>query len=167
MMPLAHIGHSSSNRLRIKVDCRKGDPAYFERATRELMDHFHFASIQFNDLTGSILIMDETVSASEVAAYALDRQLFSMDASARKNEAIINQLVAPLESFHQKVQRTTDGALDLPGLIFILALFFGIYEIAKGNFRSPPWHTAFWYAFGIYSKSYFDRNMAGNQEKTA
>jgi hypothetical protein len=47
--------------------------------------------------------------------------------------------------------------VDLPGMVFLSALLIGLYELARGNFRPPPWYTAFWYAFGVYSKSLMDR----------
>jgi hypothetical protein len=25
----------------------------------------------------------------------------------------------------------------------------GVYQILRGQFRTPPWYTAFWYAFGL------------------
>jgi hypothetical protein len=32
-----------------------------------------------------------------------------------------------------------------------------VVEIMRGNFRMPPWYTAFWYAFGLFTKSMLDR----------
>ncbi len=166
MLPEARIGHSSANRLRIKIDHHRGDMTYFERVTRELMNHFQYQTIQSNAVTGSILMVSDSISASEVDAFAREQQLFSIDFAVRKPKPVVNILAAPVENFHQKVQQTTGGALDLPGLIFITALFFGVYEIAKGNFRSPPWYTAFWYAFGMYSKSFFESKIADKPDST-
>jgi hypothetical protein len=46
--------------------------------------------------------------------------------------------------------------LDLPGMIFLSLLAVGLWELAIGNFKRPPWYTAFWYAFGLFSKAIFD-----------
>jgi len=40
----------------------------------------------------------------------------------------------------------------------ILSLLgLGLYQILRGNFRAPPWYTAFWYALGIFTKSLSDK----------
>jgi hypothetical protein len=51
----------------------------------------------------------------------------------------------------------TGGWLDLPGMAFLLLLGIGIYQIRRGNIGLPPWYTAFWYAFGVYTKSLVEK----------
>jgi hypothetical protein len=42
----------------------------------------------------------------------------------------------------------------------------GIYQIVRGNFGAPPWYTAFWYAFGVFTKSLIDKGGRGNDAAT-
>jgi hypothetical protein len=46
----------------------------------------------------------------------------------------------------------TGGELDIPSVFFAALLISGIYQIARGNMAAPAWYTAFWYAFGIFSR---------------
>ena len=43
---------------------------------------------------------------------------------------------------------------------FGVLLALGIYQISRGNFMAPAWYTAFWYAFGVLTKTLIDRDRA-------
>jgi hypothetical protein len=60
-----------------------------------------------------------------------------------------------LRANHQ-VKALSGGELDLSGIIFIALLGFGLWELAIGNFKRPPWYTAFWSAFRLFSKTIID-----------
>jgi len=63
-------------------------------------------------------------------------------------------------SLNQKIQQVTSGRLNLTNGIFLALVIFGVSELIRGNWKTPPWYTAFWYAFGVYSKTLFDQSVS-------
>jgi hypothetical protein len=49
---------------------------------------------------------------------------------------------------------------DLTSALFAALVIFGISELIRGHWKTPPWYTAFWYAFGGYSKVLLDQAAA-------
>lgn len=66
-------------------------------------------------------------------------------------------IAEPLGKLSDFLSTYTVGRLDMPTIAFLGLLIVGFHQIASGKFRSPPWYTAFWYAFGVFSKSIADR----------
>jgi hypothetical protein len=54
--------------------------------------------------------------------------------------------------------------LNLPGLIFLTLMGVGVFQLATGRRVIPPWYTAFWYAFGVFSRLLVKNN---NKEKVS
>jgi hypothetical protein len=72
------------------------------------------------------------------------------------NESLLQKVTTPLSGINADLKKISGGEVDLPIAIFIILLAFGVIEIFRGNFKMPPWYTAFWYAFGVFSKAIFD-----------
>lgn len=162
--PLARIGHQSPGRLRLKIDDQRGDIDYFKTLEAALADKFPSHAVSANPQTGSLLIVGEEIDINIVAKHGTAKSFFTLDQSSESNVPLAESVVDPILSVNKKLRQVSGGSLDMPGLIFISALLFGAYEILRGNFRSPPWYTAFWYAFGIYSKLYFDKKSAEQED---
>jgi len=155
-LPVAYISHQSQGRVRFRIDSQRGKVEYFTELETAFEKEFPLYSISTTLLTGSLLITGDGVNAEAVIRWGTDQLLFTMKRSNSNRKPISLSIGNPIVSAKKKIRQFSGGAIDVPGVIFISALMFGVYELIIGNFRRPPWYTAFWYAFGMYSKSYFD-----------
>jgi hypothetical protein len=152
--------------MRLKIPAKKGDSEYF-RKLKKLLDGFRaFQRLEVKSLTGSILLVDEDLDIAGIAAFAAKEQLFRLEdavVSVKPPEQLSKRITEPLGQFSAWIRQFTRGDLDLADVLFILLVVSGLVEILRGNFKRPPWYTAFWYAFGILTKSVIDRTAADNQ----
>lgn len=157
MLPEAHVSHQSAKRLRIKIPSHKGDWDYFQSLGKKLVKYQDFDVLQLNPVTGSVLLLDERLDVAGIEAYASENGLFDLRRAATRAVPLSRRIAEPLSDTSSFLSRTTGGFLDLPGAAFLLLLGVGLYEIVRGNFRTPPWYTAFWYAFGVFTKCIVDK----------
>lgn len=157
MLPEAKVSHHSSKRLRIRIPSRKGDWNYFKSVGDKLVEYQDFDVLQLNPVTGSVLFIDEQLDVDGLETYAEEQGLFDLRRKALGTVPLSRRIAEPLSDTNSFLSRTTGGFLDLPGAAFLLLLGVGLYEIVRGNFRTPPWYTAFWYAFGVFTKSIVDK----------
>jgi hypothetical protein len=157
MVPKAIIAHHTSSRLRIRVCARRADRGYFKR----LKDHFSKAFpslfVTVNSATASLLMTGEPIGLQEIADSASKEKLFTLDASKPQDSPMALSITEPLHTTSHQIRQVSGGRLDLPGAVFLALMVSGIIEIIRGNWRTPPWYTAFWYAFGLYSKSLIEQ----------
>lgn len=156
MVPVATIKHRLEGRLRLQILSRKGDTAYFAMAASRLKAVLPYRIIATSALTGSLLIEDEACDLDAVRNAADAQGLFSIRAAALPTQSLAQRIVLPISGANRRLNELSGGVLDLPGMIFLSLLAFGLWELAIGNFKRPPWYTAFWYAFGLFSKAIFD-----------
>jgi hypothetical protein len=158
MLPQAFIIHQvARQRVRVKIPSRKGDSPYFAGLTDSLEKFQGGIRSVVNPLTGSVLVTGDPLDLSELAEFAESEKLFSLRSEAVPSVPLAQKVLAPIAGADGLVREITRGSLSLPEALFLSLLAFGLFEIARGNFRSPPWYTAFWYAFGILTKSMIDR----------
>jgi hypothetical protein len=158
MIPEAKICHLTNNRIRFKIATRKEDHQYFSSVHEKLLKA-GFAKSAANPLTGSVMIEKKGIKVEEIAAFGKKNKLFAMTVSEKKEsgrESLLKKVIAPISGINTDLKKFSDGDVDLPAVIFIILLAFGVIEILRGNFKMPPWYTAFWYAFGVFSKAIFD-----------
>ncbi|MDX9786520.1 MAG: hypothetical protein RBT11_07080 [Desulfobacterales bacterium] len=156
MLPEATIKHSLRRRLRLQVMSKRGDSAYFEKVENWLKEALSSSTITVSALTGCLVIENDSVNIEAVRSIASQRQLFLITPGTPAPKKLAERIAAPIRKVNCGINVLSDGALDLPGALFLLLLIFGVWELAIGNFRRPPWYTAFWYAFGLFSKSLYD-----------
>jgi len=157
----AYIQHRiGDRRVRLKFPDRRGDQAYFAQLRRGLEDFADFDRLEANALTGGLLIEGRGIDLDKLSSYARKNDLFDLHDEKPPGEPFADRMARPIQLASQKISDASDGELDLPSALFVLLLAFGLIEIARGNFRTPPWYTAFWYAFGVYSKVILDRASA-------
>ena len=150
MASSAHICHCTPYRLRIKVPSRRNQVEYFSNLKDQFSQYDAFEEIQVNAKTAGILLVGDRIDLNGIEEYAKANDLFTLESHANSVPAS-HRLVQPFESFDRSLQAITKGNLDLISLVFYGLLGSGIYQIAKGNISAPPWHTAFWYAFGLFT----------------
>ena len=153
----AYEVYRSAGRLRLRIPSKKRDPAYF----RKLVDHFtDFSGIEeflVNPLTGTVLFI-HSMEVDEIAGHAREHGLFSLasHSGVKQHDTIFEAASKTMATWNYQLKRSTGGSVDLPSLLFLGLVVSGFYQISKGNFKAPPWYTAFWYALGIFSKAAFD-----------
>jgi hypothetical protein len=109
--------------------------------------------VSANPVTGSLLVEGEAIDVGRVRRLGAERQLFDLEESAAAPLPLSCKIVAPLGDLDNALRGATGGEVDMAGAVFVALLASGIYEISRGNFALPAWYTAFWYAFGVFSKS--------------
>jgi hypothetical protein len=154
-IPEAHVSHRTSNRLRIKIPSQRGDDSYFASLQESLADYAD--GIETNAVTASVLFRGEGIDQTSIAEQAESDGLFKVQSGALNPPSLPLAVASPIEEFSSQVGRFTRGWVDLPGLAFLLLLGVGLHQIRRGNIGLPPWYTAFWYAFGVYSKSLVEK----------
>jgi hypothetical protein len=143
--------------MRFRIASRRGDLSFFVRLEKKLTAAFPAWTVQANALTGSMLAMGETLTIETIKDFGHKEKLFDIEADMPTSRPMALSVAAPLQSANRRIQEVTSGRVDLPGAVCVALLVFGIIEIIRGNWRTPPWYTALWYAFGIYSKSMIDQ----------
>jgi hypothetical protein len=192
MVPQATVAHRSAKRLRLRIASRRRDASFFDSLHEKMTPAFPSLSVQVNAVTASVLLVGDAVVFDEVAAFGRSKKLFEVAAVEKAERAMALSVTAPLHSANRQIRQVTGwicpgrcfwrcwcsarsscfaatGArrrgiprVDLPGAVFLALLVFGAVELLRGNWRTPPWYTAFWYAFGLYSKSLID-HAGGDQ----
>jgi hypothetical protein len=160
-LPRASICHQTAERLRIRIASRKGDEGYFAKAVKGLSGLRKFQNLTANPFTGSLLFIGENIDAAEIAEYARERELFHMITAGSPNLPLMLSLVQPVTSIDRSLRKITGGKIDLTSGIFFALLGAGIYQLARGRFSTPPWYTAFWYAFGLFSMYVIEKAAKG------
>jgi hypothetical protein len=151
MMPEARAVHTTIRRLRVKIPSKKGDGPYFSQIEDRLADCPGIDSVEVNPLTGSTLILHHT-NAATIADYATRNDLFRFRPWKGPRKTLFETVEDILEDVNRRLKRVTGGEFDIPSLFFAVLLISGGYQIARGNLGAPAWYTAFWYAFGIFSR---------------
>lgn len=156
MLPQSYITHRTRKRVRIKIPRKRGDAIYFQ-TLKDKLERFHLVeTVQANSLTGSLLIITHHAEIDDIISFAESEKLFTSTRRHAKSLSLSRQLVDPLTTFSDSMKRFSDGYVDLPGLIFLLLIGGGIYQVLKGNLVIPPWYTFFWYGFGVFTKTVMD-----------
>jgi hypothetical protein len=157
MIPEATIVHRLPDRLRLKIGSQRGNADYFQDVENRLGEALACRRIAGSACTGSLVIEDEQLDFERVCKTAGDLQLFSVDRKGLRPIPLAKRITDPIRGANRQLYLFSGGVLDLPGIIFLLLIAFGLYELARGNFRRPPWYTFFWYAFGLFSKILLDQ----------
>jgi hypothetical protein len=146
--------HQTPGRIRIRVASRKGDAVFLQSAA-EAIGRIEGMTAVASAATGSLLITGESVSLDGVRNACGD--LVDLPANRPRPMSPAAQVTLPMRRMDAGLRRFTGGDVDLVSIVFIVLLFTGAYQIFRGNLRLPPWYTAFWYAFGLFTKSLLDR----------
>jgi hypothetical protein len=134
----------------------RGNKAFFSRVEEKLSSFPGTSRIELNPATGSLLFLGRAVDLKTISRVAQKEGLFTLRVPEQRPVSLPQRIAAPLGGLSSKVRHLTGGHLDLPGLAFLSLLGVGLLQILRGDLRSPPWYTAFWYAFGVFSKSLAD-----------
>ena len=160
VLPLAQIVHSTNHRLRLRIKGRRGDDPYFSDLEAKLGVAFASFKVLASPVTGSIAVSGDRVEERAVCDFGRREALFRVAPAKSEPQTLPLSIIGLLRTANRNMRAATSGRLDLPSSLFVALLLFGIVELIRGNWKTPPWYTAFWYAFGLYSKSLFDQVIA-------
>jgi hypothetical protein len=160
VLPEARLCHASPGRLRIRIRQKRGDGAFFQRVKEALAAHFGSAAVAVNPVTASLLVEGASVSPAEVAAFAREAGLCALDLTPGPRREGVQNIISPLRTADARLRQISNGTLDVPSGVFVALVVYGVVEILRGNFQAPPWYTAFWYAFGVFTKTLVDGTKA-------
>ncbi len=163
MLPEAITRSHLPGRIRLQIRSQKGRPAYFQNVEKCLATSLPGQQVTASALTGSVLIQGPPLDANALTAAADRHRLFSLRLEDEPVLPLAKRVTHPIRSANRHIRNISDGVLDLSGVIFLGLLAFGMWELAIGNFRRPPWYTALWYAFGLFSKTIMDELRADRQ----
>ncbi len=152
MLPVAHISHRTTGRLRVKIPSSKGDHSFLVSLKERFSSLRGLKTVEINPLTGSILIVHES-DEKTIAAYALANNLFVLQGLDSSPAGLQQRITKVFRSVNSQLKTATSGEIDMGGLAFVVLLGVGIYQISAGNFTALPWYAAFWYALNIFLKS--------------
>lgn len=148
----AVVQHKTPNRLRIKFSLAKVREGYFDELKNGLASLDGVDRIEVNPLTKSALFCGKDLDLETIQKAGSEKKLFDLALPDSSRSELAITAVDPIKNISNTIRRLTAGKLDLPTVGFFTLLSVGLFQLAKGNFRSPPWYTAFWYAFGLFSK---------------
>jgi hypothetical protein len=164
MMPEAFISHRTSKRLRLKIPSHKGDLSYFAQLRDDFSRAQAFETLDVNPLTGSVLFVKEGIDIEAVKKGGEEAQLFELRAAQRGSVPVAERVASSFKSVNESLHRFTGGDVDLAGIAFLTLVGIGIYQISRGNVGAMPWYTAFWYAFGVFTKAVADKIPGGSKK---
>jgi hypothetical protein len=152
MLPAAYISHRTPNRLRIRIPSKKGDFAYFTHLESHLSGYQGIEKIEINPIIGSILLI-HALDDRKIVSYAEDNKLFEISNSKTYPTVVSQRISETFKDLNKKITTSTEGFANIPDIVFLTLLGFGIYQISQGNFTAPAWYVAFWYALNMFWKS--------------
>lgn len=162
MLPQAQVVHRTNQRVRIKIEERRADWGYFETVRQKLETLRSLEYVQVNPHAASVLIVGDGTALDNIASYAREEELFDLAKKAEAPVPMAQKIITPFLDVNRKMQSITGGEAGLGEAIFTGLVGVGIYQALRGRLQFPPWYTAFWYAFGIFTKSLMEKRNNGS-----
>jgi hypothetical protein len=157
MLPKAELSSCVADRLRLRIPSRRGDRSYFDDLRERWLKEFPDADAVCNVMTGSVVVTGTALDPNAIAEFGRRQTLFDWKPDAFKGRSWTGGVETITLSLNRKIRNFSAGTLDLTSGLFMALMIFGIIELLRGRWKSPPWYTAFWYAFGVYSKAVVDQ----------
>lgn len=157
MYPEAHVAHATKDRLRLKLPSLKNDTVSLELLRRSLIGIEGIRDIEINPLTGGVLIHHSSTQEVIISS-AVKNNLFIIKEKAVEKSAPVPfsnftlNVTNTARSINGKIKSLTGREFDLPNMFFLVLFGTGVFQVARGNFAMPAWYTAFWYAYGVFTK---------------
>ena len=150
-LPAARISHFTARRLRIRVPKKRRNSAFFAAVAERLAAWESVERVETNPLTASVLIHFSDPRGLFLEAVAKN-DLFEIDFDAilaDPSEPVVSRTAAQsFETADHALRRWTDNQIDIRGLLFLLLLAGGIFQLLRRRFDTPA-PTLLWYAGGL------------------
>jgi len=151
----ADVVHQTSSRVRIKMKEKVKDPAFYGHVQESVADIPGVAAVRANPVTGSILFTGTNLNAETLMEALARKTPLRFEAPPVRHP--VQKAILPFLTLDQKFKRMTSGEVGLTEAGFLALLTIGVIQILRGNITAPPWYTAFWYAFGVFSKALVEK----------
>jgi Heavy metal associated domain 2 len=155
-LPAARISHLTTGRLRLKIIEKRRDTAFFGHVADRLATWDSVERVETNPLTASVLVYFADAERLFLEAVAKN-DLFDIDfdaAVAQQSDPVVTRAaVQSFETADVAVRRWTQNQVDMRGLLFLLLLGGGVYQLLRGRLATPA-PTLLWYAgdlIGLWS----------------
>jgi hypothetical protein len=155
-LPAARVTHFTNRRLRIKVQEKRRDARFFRDVADRLAGWDSIERVETNPLTASILIYYSDPQRLFLEA-VVKNDLFDIDfdaAFAQQSEPVVTRAAVEwFESADLGLRRWTQNRVDARGMLFLLLLTGGLYQLLRGRLAAPA-PTLLWYAgdlLGLWS----------------
>ena len=136
-LPLAELVHQLPGRLRLRVDSRRGDSAFFADMAKRVAGMAGVRAVRANPRTGSLLI-EHDGAADALVRSASEQGVLRIAAPAPRavRTTVRSRRVIP-------VRPLSVAAVGLAGL--------GLYQAGRGRFLGSATEN-FWNAYGAYAQ---------------
>lgn len=133
MLPVAHLSHALTDRLRLHIPLCKGDAAYFAAVEKALAAHKQVTHVETNPLTGSLLIYHKAEQA-DLLRFAQEQQLFQLEPEFPAQQQVLAAAEAQLDQADRTLRRLTQGVFDLEELLFVGLISAAVIQTFRGRF---------------------------------
>ncbi len=133
MLPVAHLSHALTDRIRLHIPVRKGDTAYFAALEKALAAHRQVTHVETNPLTGSLLIYHNSEQA-ELLRFAQEQELFQLQPEFPAQQQVLATAEAQLDQADRALRRLTQGIFDLKELLFVSLIGAAVIQTFRGRF---------------------------------
>ena len=159
--PVARICHMSARRLRVRVPERRRDAAFFAAVAERLLTWASVERVETNPLTASILIYCSDPQRLFAEAAVAGNDLFEIEFADPSNSdrgAVVDRAARTFDAADAALRRWTEGQIDIRGVLFVVFLLGGIYQLFRGSLAAPA-PTLLWRAgdlLGLWNSLYRD-----------
>ncbi|MFN3324193.1 MAG: HMA2 domain-containing protein [Bryobacteraceae bacterium] len=150
MLPEARIEHQVHGRIRFRIPSKRGDQGYFSELERSLASCQGIASVRVNPTTGSVLVLHHA-SPDAIVSYAHERSLFQPATVLMKVEKITESICAPFLDLDSRIQRLSEGRLDLRGSAVLGLAALSVAQMLRHRVW-PAGGTLLWYAVMLLTR---------------
>jgi hypothetical protein len=147
MPQIARVCHATSGRLRIRIDARRRDAAYFAQLAETIGRLPGIQRVESNALTGTVLIL-HTLAPGRVRS---EIESFAGVSLATENPQPSPGRQVPAGVVKGHVAGTAGIATDTRGLAILALLGLAIHQAIEGNVMVPA-VSLLWYAFNLFER---------------
>lgn len=146
MKPLASIAHATATRLRIRIQSKRGDDAFFGRVHQSLVALPGVRDVRVNARTSSVLLLHDEPYPPELDAALDSSDLFELGREEPVYEALLDRTAGELARLNDGLKGLTRGGLDVPSGLFVLFLLAALTQAARGQVLGSA-SSLLWYAY--------------------
>ncbi len=143
----ARLVHRLPGRVRLRVDAKRGDRAWFDALALELSLLENIRSVEANPLTGSLLIRHEGPLERLLEELAA-RGLLRVSDPEPREIPLARRLAERAEAADARLRRATAGELDLEGAALLVVLLVALVQALRGRLVGPA-SSLLWYAASL------------------
>lgn len=155
MPQYADVVHCTKTRVRIKMRDKVQDRTFYGQLAEAVADLPGVDKVKINDVTGSLLFQGDSLNPRDIVDRLIQKTPLRFETSPTLHP--VQRAVQPFVRLSQKLKAATGGEVGLTEAGFLTLLGIGVIQILRGNITAPPWYTAFWYAFGVFSKALVEK----------